>query len=100
MQELLDNHASTAIKNSSGMTPSDLASQEIASLLKNKQPEEDSLYRNRSTHRNMVERMLQSKADLSPVLAKDKKEKEKDKDKQNTQFWRKKGILKMYQFIR
>lgn len=81
------------------MTPIDLASAQLSSLFqKYKQAEEeDAMYRNRSNHRSMIEKMLQHKNVQEIVPKEDKQEK---KEKKDAQFWRKKNIFKFYQFVR
>lgn len=59
---LLDYGACYEVKNNNGMTPVDLASNQMSLLFpssnQNKKEEVDRLYQHRSTHRAMIERML------------------------------------------
>jgi hypothetical protein len=80
------------------MTAIDLASSQLSNLFqKYKQAQEDAMYRNRSNHRSMIEKMLQHKNVQEIVPKEDKQEK---KEKKDVQFWRKKNIFKFYQFVR
>lgn len=78
------------------MTAMDLASAQLSDLFEKykrerKVQEEDAMYRNRSNHRTMIEKMLQHK-NIQEVVPKT----EEKKEKRDAQFWRKKNILKLY----
>lgn len=55
------------------------------------------MYRNRSNHRSMIEKMLQHK-NVQEIVPRE--EKSERKEKKDAQFWRKKHIFKFYQFVR
>lgn len=101
VQGLLNSGASCFISNSTGMTAVDLASAQLSDLFEKykreqrAEEEEEAMYRNRSNHRTMIEKMLQHK-NVQEVVPKG----EERKEKRDAQFWRKKNIFKFYQFIR
>jgi hypothetical protein len=83
------------------MTAIDLASAHLADLFRKykeeQEQEEDRMYRNRNNHRNMIEKML---AHNSPKEQPPGQQQGQAGQGRDAQFFRKRNILKLYQFIR
>lgn len=118
---LLEKGASCIIPNCTGMTAFDLALPQLAELfekyrLKGEEGDEkeENALRNRANHRNMIEKILEkqgkSNEDASSPNINSPKKRLSVEDhfieggnerrvKREAQFWRKKNIFKLYQFV-